>query len=98
MPVEHTCNCVCVLSCVDVIQSFTYVLRVVILDVTKRRGGETAREKARGNTNGLSHIPSKEKKKKKKKDWESLAVARLLFFTSNLQLPSTIYIHKFQNL
>ena len=27
---------VCVLSCVDVIQFFTYVLHVVILDVTKR--------------------------------------------------------------
>ena len=45
-----------VLLSVDVIQSFTYVLRVVILDVTKRRGAP--REKARGNTNGLSQIPS----------------------------------------
>ena len=50
------CRSVNVLSCVDVIQSFTYVLRVVNLDVAKRRGGR-AREKARGNTNGLSQIP-----------------------------------------
>ena len=59
---NSTCHSVGVLSCVDVIQSFTYVLRVVILDVTKRRG-ERAREKARGNTNGLWHVPSKEKKR-----------------------------------
>ena len=55
-----------VLSCEDVIQSFTYVLRVVILDVNKRRG-VMAREKARCNTNGLSQIPSKTKAKRKKK-------------------------------
>ena len=36
---------VCVLSCVDVIQSFTYVLRVVILDITKRYG-ERAQERS----------------------------------------------------
>ena len=34
--------------------SFTYDLRIIILDVT-----ETAREKAIGNNNGLSHVPSK---------------------------------------
>ena len=59
---NSTCRSVGVLSCMDVIRSFTYVLRVVILDVTKRRG-ERAREKARGNTNGLWHVPSKEKNK-----------------------------------
>ena len=37
-----------------------YVLHVVISDVTKRCG-ETVREKAKGNTNGLSHVPSKRK-------------------------------------
>ena len=63
------------------------VLRVVILDVTKRRG-ESAREKARGNSNGLSHIPSKEKKRIKQ---ELLAVAGLLSLISNLLLPSTVY-------
>ena len=36
---------------------FYVCFSAVILDVTKRRG-ETAREKARGNTNGLSQIPS----------------------------------------
>ena len=57
------CRSVNVLSCVDVIQSFRYVLRVVNLDVAKRRG-KTAREKARlSNTNGLSHVPSEEKKR-----------------------------------
>ena len=40
------CRSVSVFSRVDVIQSFTYVLRVVILDVTKRRG-ESARESER---------------------------------------------------
>ena len=33
--------------------SFTYVLRIIILDVS-----ETAREKARRNNNDLSHVPS----------------------------------------
>ena len=37
--------------------SFTYVLRIIILDVTG-----SAREKARGNNNGLSNVPSKRKK------------------------------------
>ena len=36
--------------------SFTYVLRIIILDVS-----ETAREKTRDNNNGLSHVPSKRK-------------------------------------
>ena len=40
------CRSVSVLSCVDVIQSVTYVLRVVIFDVTKRRG-ERERERKR---------------------------------------------------
>ena len=64
--------------------SFTFVLRIIILGV-----GETAREKARGNSNGLSHVPSK--RKEEIKSGISLAVARLLFLTSNLQLPSTVY-------
>ena len=59
------CRSSSVLSCVDVIQSFTYVLRVVILDVTKRRGVK-AREKARCNTNGLSQIPSKKEEEEKR--------------------------------
>ena len=40
------CRSVSVLSRVDVIQSFTYVLRVVILDATET-GGESARESER---------------------------------------------------
>ena len=40
------CHSVSVLSCVDVIQSSSYVLRVVIWDITKRRG-ESARESER---------------------------------------------------
>ena len=50
---NSVCRSVSVLSCVDVIQFFTYVLSAAILDVTKRRG-DRGREKARGNTNGLS--------------------------------------------
>ena len=38
--------------------SFMYVLRIIILDVTER-----VQEKARGVSNGLSYVPSKEKKK-----------------------------------
>ena len=36
--------------------SFTYVLRIIILDVTHR-----AREKARGNNNDFSHVTSDRK-------------------------------------
>ena len=78
------CQC---LSCVDVIQSFTYGLRVVILYVTKGRR-ETARDKVRGNTNRLLHVPSKENKRTKQ---EFLAVASLLLLISNLLFPSTVY-------
>ena len=35
---------------------FTYVLRIIILDLN-----ETTREKARGNNNGPSHVPSNRK-------------------------------------
>ena len=52
------CSSVNVLSCVDVLQSFTYVLRIDILDVTKRRGAR-ARGKVTGDTNGLSQIMAK---------------------------------------
>ena len=54
------CRSVNVLSCVDVILSFTYILRVVILNVTKRRGVRAyrAQEKARGDTNSHLQLPS----------------------------------------
>ena len=43
------CRSVCVLSCEDVIRSFTYVLRVVILtslnDVVRERESETESER-----------------------------------------------------
>ena len=59
------CRSVGILSCVDVIQSFTYVSRVVISDVTERRDVR-AREKARGDTNGpLSDTIKKRIKNKK---------------------------------
>ena len=83
------CRSVNGLSCVDVIQYSTYLLRAVVLDVTKRRG-ERVREKVRGDTNGLLQIPSKKKKKKRE---EFLAVAPLLLPTSNLLLPSTVYMY-----
>ena len=59
------CRSVSVLLCVDVIQSFTYVLRFIILGVIKRRG-EAAREKATGYTNGLSRVPQRKEMKLKK--------------------------------
>ena len=99
------CRSVSVLSCVDIIESFTYVLRVVILDVTKRRG---ARESERRYQQPLAYTIQKKKKKKKKEvkkkekkkkkeeeiKREYLAVARLLLLlpTSNLLLPLTVYI------
>ena len=55
------CCSVSILLCVDIIQSFTYVLCVANLDVTKRHGVR-ARGKVRGNTNGLSQIPLKKEK------------------------------------
>ena len=55
------CSTMCVFSCVDVIQSFTYVLRVVILTSLNDVVREKTREKARGNTNSRSHIPSQKK-------------------------------------
>ena len=66
--------------------SFTYVLRIIILDVTAR-----AREKARGNNNGLSHVRSK--RKEELKSGSSQVVARLLFLISNLLLPFTVHIY-----
>ena len=65
--------------------SFTYVLCIIILDVSER-----AREKGEGITTA-SRMYHQKKKKKKKKNREPLAVARLLFLTSNLQIPSTVY-------
>ena len=53
------CRSVSVLSCVYIIQSFTYVT-CCDLDITKRRS-ERALEKARGNNNSLSHVPSNRK-------------------------------------
>ena len=91
MFVSSVCRSVGVLSCVDVIQSFTYLLRVVILDVTKRRG-ETGLEKARYQRPLANTIKNKLKKKKKKKKTGTsgfgLCVVALLS-TSNGLLPAT---------
>ena len=87
------CRSVSVLSCVDIIESFTYVLRVVILDVTERRG---VRESERRYQQPLAYTIKKRKVKKKEEEIkrEYLAVARLLLLlpTSNLLLPLTVYI------
>ena len=58
-----------VLSCVDVVQSFTYVL-CCDLDVTIRPS-ETAQEKARGNNNSPLHVPSNRKEKEEIKSGTS---------------------------
>ena len=58
------CRSVNVLSCVDIIQSLMYVLRVIILDITERHG-ESAQEKARDDTNSLSEITSEKKRRNK---------------------------------
>ena len=66
--------------------SFTYVLRIIILNVTERQS-EIKRE---GITTASRMYRPKEKKKSNQ---EPLAVAHLLFLTSNLLLPSNVYIY-----
>ena len=63
------CRSVNVLSCVDVIQSFTYVLRVIILDVIKD-DGESARESEMQYQRPLAYIyiSSKTKKGERKEE------------------------------
>ena len=80
------CHSVGVLSCVDVIQSFTYVLRVVILDVIKRR--ERQRERNREAIPTASCMYHQKKRIKQ----EFLAAAGFLFITFNLVFPSIVYI------
>ena len=53
--------------------SFTYVLRIIIWGTTER-----AREKARGNNNGLSHVPSKRKEEIIRNLWLWLVCCSLL--------------------
>ena len=55
--IVFVCRSVSVLSCVDVIRSFTYVLRVVIWTSLKDVGRERER-KREAITNGLSHVLS----------------------------------------
>ena len=59
------CRSVSICSRVDVIQAFTYVLRVVILDVTKRRG-ERQRERKREAIPTVSRINYTIKRKEEK--------------------------------
>ena len=61
--------------------SFTYVLRIIILDVTKRQ-----RERKREGIPTASRMYHQTGK-------EPLVVARLLFLTSNLLLPSTVCVY-----
>ena len=84
------CCSVSVRSCVDIIQSFMYVLHITVLLVTERHGARE-QEKMRGDTNGLLQIPSNNTNKREIKQ-EPLVVACLLLPTSNLLLPSTVYI------
>lgn len=60
------------------------VSRVIILDIC-----ETAQEKWRGNNNGLLHAPSKSKEEIKS---ETSGCGSFLLPTSNLLLPSTVYL------
>ena len=77
------CLSVKILSCVDVIQSFTYLLHGIMLDITKRHR-ERAREKAIPMASHRYHQKRKEKRIKRAPQ----AVARLLLPPSSLQLPS----------
>ena len=58
------CHSVNVLSCVDVIQCFTYLLRVIILDVTKRRCKSARESERRYQRLLVDTIPSKKNQKK----------------------------------
>ena len=80
----------CVLSCVDVIPSFTYVLRVVILTSLNDVVREGARDRKR---EAILTASRRYHQIKIQYNQEPLAVARLLFLTSNLQLPPTVYIN-----
>ena len=71
----------CVWTSFSCNNSFTYVLRAVILDITKSHG-QSAREKER-----RYQLPVVQTIRK-----EYLAVARLLLPTSSLLLPSTVCI------
>ena len=74
------CRSVTDLSCLDVIQSLRMFYVILFLGVTKRRCVRP-RERARGNTNGLSLITTIKKKKKKKKkrnNWLWLVYCSLL--------------------
>ena len=65
----------------------------VLLFVTSLTDVVRAREKARGDTNGISQIPSEEEEEEEEEiKQEYLAVARLFLPPSNLLLPSTVYI------
>ena len=87
------CVSLCRCSFVCVRQSIFYVcVTCCDLHVTMRRHYKEEREKARGNIYDLSYVPSKRKEEIKS---GTLAVARLLFITSNLLLPPpTVYIYK----
>ena len=63
--------------------SFTYDLRIIILDVPER-----AREKAIGNNNGLSHVPSKRTEEIKS---GTSGCSSFLFPTSNLLFHRPCY-------
>ena len=84
--IVFVCRSVNVLSCVDIIQSFTYLSCVIILDVTK--------DVARQHKKKREAIPTASRRhhKKRRSKQEYLAVARLLLPTSNLLLPQTVYV------
>ena len=77
------CRSVTVLSYVDVIQSFTYHLHVIILDIIKKlkKRRQSPRESDRRHPLLLIHTTRQE---------EYLAVARLSLPTSNLLLLWTV--------
>ena len=58
------CRSVSVLLCVDVIQIFTYVLRVVILDVIERRGVRLREREREAIPTASRRLPSSKKKRK----------------------------------
>ena len=90
VPVENH-DCICVAFCIIYVDLYVNGYIPALYSLFGFSVSGTAREKARGNTNGLSQTPSKEKKRNEIKQ-EPLAVARLLLPTSNLLLPLIIYI------
>ena len=82
------CCSVKVLLCVDVIQSFTYVLRVIILDITKKCVRAREKSERRYEWHLVSTI---RKQKKNKTETSGCGLFVVAYFQPLLPIPLTVY-------